>query len=379
MGDSMNVSVNEQYYAELENINKTYGKYRAARDISFRIGKGKLVALLGPSGSGKTTILKLLAGLENADDGHIYIDGRRVDDVKPKDRGIGFVFQNYALFRYKSVYDNVAFGLRIKAKDNGYDRAFIRERTNELIELVGLKGFERRFPRQLSGGQRQRVAFARAIATSPQLLLLDEPFAAIDSKVRRELRGWLRELINEVGITSIFVTHDQEEAIEMADEIILMNNGRIEQIGRPDKIYNNPATAFAAEFMGDNTIIENWQAFKGFEEVQNVDMKEAIRAVIRPEYVSVYAEGEFIDYQATVEETVVTDVVFKGSSLELKINIHGETIKAYRQAGKRTLHKGDTVKILIQRMILTDDNDKATMVENSVYKALDSVSGSVVI
>ena len=183
------------------------------------------MGLLGPSGSGKTTILRILAGLEDAEKGEIYIAGQQVNQVKASKRGVGFVFQNYALFRYKTVYDNIAFGLKI-AK---WKKADIKERVEELIDLVGLRGMEKRYPNQLSGGQKQRVAFARALATQPQLLLLDEPFAALDAKVRKELRSWLRELINKVGITSIFVTHDQHEAIEVADEIIVMNQGRIEQ------------------------------------------------------------------------------------------------------------------------------------------------------
>ena len=186
-----------------------------------------LYGILGPSGSGKTTILRILAGLETADSGEIYIDGQLVNDIPASKRNIGFVFQNYALFRYKTVYDNIAFGLKIKK----YSNSDIKNKVDELIELVGLKGLEKRYPRQLSGGQRQRVAFARALATKPNLLLLDEPFAAIDAKVRKELRAWLRELISQVGITSIFVTHDQDEAIEVADEIIITNHGHIEQIG----------------------------------------------------------------------------------------------------------------------------------------------------
>ena len=209
---------NEQAYVKLQNINKTFGNFKASDDVSFTVEKGKLIGLLGPSGSGKTTLLRILAGLETADSGDIYIDGKEVNHVPASKRGIGFVFQNYALFRYKTVFDNIAFGLKIQK----WNKTDIKNRVEELIELVGLKGLEKRYPKQLSGGQRQRVAFARALATQPNLLLLDEPFAAIDAKVRKELRGWLRELINQVGITSIFVTHDQDEAIEVADEIIVM-------------------------------------------------------------------------------------------------------------------------------------------------------------
>ena len=212
-------------YVELKNINKTFNDYKASNNVNFAIEKGKLVALLGPSGSGKTTILRMIAGLENPDSGDILIDGKRVNDVEASKRGIGFVFQSYALFKYMTIYDNIAFGLQIQKKS----KSEIRKRVMELIKLIGLEGLEKRYPNELSGGQRQRVAFARALAPKPNLLLLDEPFAAIDAKVREELRNWLKDMITKVGVTSIFVTHDQDEAIEVADEIIITNAGRVEQ------------------------------------------------------------------------------------------------------------------------------------------------------
>lgn len=202
-------------YVAMKQIEKHYGDFKASDNVSFGIEKGKLVALLGPSGSGKTTILRMLAGLEYPDSGDIFINHKRMNDVPAAKRGIGFVFQNYALFRYMTVFDNIAFGLTIQKKP----AKEIRERVYYLIHLVGLDGMEKRYPNQLSGGQRQRVAFARALAPNPTVLLLDEPFAAIDAKVRQELRNWLKETIHRVGITSIFVTHDQEEAVEVADEI----------------------------------------------------------------------------------------------------------------------------------------------------------------
>ena len=231
-------------YVELKNINKTFGNYKASDNVNFTIEQGKLIGLLGPSGSGKTTILRMIAGLETPDSGEIIIDGKVVNDIPASKRGIGFVFQNYALFRYMTVYDNIAFGLKV----NKWKKSDIKKRVDELIELVGLSGMAKRYPSQLSGGQRQRVAFARALAPNPELLLLDEPFAAIDAKVRQELRSWLRDMITKVGITSIFVTHDQDEAIEVADEIIVTNKGHIEQIGTPRQIYREPETAFMAEF-----------------------------------------------------------------------------------------------------------------------------------
>jgi len=205
-------------YVEVKNLNKSFGSYQASKNVSFGIEKGKLVGLLGPSGSGKTTILRMIAGLETADSGEIYIDGKLVNNIPPGKRGIGFVFQNYALFRNMTVYQNIEFGLSIKKVDKKYTR----ERVMQLVELIGLKGLEKRYPSQLSGGQKQRVAFARALASKPQLLLLDEPFAAIDAKVRKELRTWLKNMIHKLEITSIFVTHDQEEAVDVADEIIII-------------------------------------------------------------------------------------------------------------------------------------------------------------
>ena len=194
-------------YVEMKHINKNFGDYEAAKDINFGVEQGRMVALLGPSGSGKTTILRMIAGLERQDSGDVVIEGKVVNDIAARDRGIGFVFQNYALFRYMTVYESVAFGLRVQKEE----KQKIHSRVTELINLVGLEGMEKRYPDQLSGGQRQRVAFARALAPNPQLLLLDEPFAAIDAKVRKELRGWLKEMIAKVGITSIFVTHDQDD------------------------------------------------------------------------------------------------------------------------------------------------------------------------
>lgn len=210
-------------YIELKNINKSFGDFKASDDVSFGIEKGKLIGLLGPSGSGKTTILRMLAGLEKQDSGDIFIDGKNVNSLPVNERGIGFVFQSYALFPFKTVFDNIAYGLKVQKKD----KAYIKERVAFLLELVGLPGLEKRYPDQLSGGQRQRIALARALAPEPEVLLLDEPFAAIDAKVRKELRSWLRETIDKVGITSIFVTHDQDEAVEVADEIIITNNGRV--------------------------------------------------------------------------------------------------------------------------------------------------------
>ena len=229
----------------MKDINKTFDGFHASRDVSFGIEKGHLAALLGPSGSGKTTILRMIAGLDRPDDGDILVEGKRINEIPGSRRGIGFVSQNYALFRYMTVEKNIAFGLEIQKKS----KKEIKERVDELLELTSMKDLGKRYPHQLSGGQRQRVAFARALAPNPHLLLLDEPFAAIDAKVRRELRNWLKEMIGQVGVTSIFVTHDQEEAMEVADTIIVTNEGRVEQIGTPEEICLHPATAFVDEFI----------------------------------------------------------------------------------------------------------------------------------
>ena len=220
----------------LKNVTKAFGKSVVIDDLDLTIKRGTMVTLLGPSGCGKTTILRLVAGLENPTSGQIFIDGEDVTKSSIQNRDICIVFQSYALFPTMTVFDNIAFGLKI-AKEK---KSVIKERVEKLMELVNIKGLGKRYPNQLSGGQRQRVAFARALAPHPELLLLDEPFAAIDAKVRQELRNWLRETIDKVGITSIFVTHDQEEAIEVADEIIVTNKGKIEQIGSPKEIYANP-------------------------------------------------------------------------------------------------------------------------------------------
>lgn len=232
-------------YVEMRHINKTFDGFQASRDVSFGVEKGHLAALLGPSGSGKTTILRMIAGLDKPDSGDILINSARVNDVPGSKRGIGFVFQNYALFRYMTVADNIAFGLEVQKKS----KAEIKDKVEELLELVSMQQLGKRYPHQLSGGQRQRVAFARALAPNPQLLLLDEPFAAIDAKVRRELRSWLKEMIGRVKVTSIFVTHDQEEALEVADTVIITNLGKIEQVGSPEEVCRKPQTEFVEEFV----------------------------------------------------------------------------------------------------------------------------------
>jgi len=216
----------------------------------LHIPSGELTALLGPSGSGKTTLLRIIGGLESPNAGTIRFDGNDITDTHPRDRGVGFVFQHYALFRHMTVFRNVAFGLKVRKRAERPSKAEIKERVMHLLKMVQLEGFDRRYPSQLSGGQRQRVALARALAVQPRVLLLDEPFGALDAKVRVELRAWLRRLHDELHITSIFVTHDQEEAMELADRIVVMSNGKVEQVGAPEEVYYHPANPFVYNFLG---------------------------------------------------------------------------------------------------------------------------------
>ena len=332
-------------YVELRHINKHYGDFHASKDINIRIPKGKLVALLGPSGSGKTTILRMIAGLEHPDDGEILIDGKVVNDVPGSDRGIGFVFQSYALFRYMTVYDNIAFGLRVKKTPESE----IKERVSELMKLIGCEGLEKRYPSQLSGGQRQRVAFARALAPNPQILLLDEPFAAIDAKVRLELRTWLRDMITRIGITSIFVTHDQNEAIEVADEIIVTNLGRVEQAGKPPELYTDPATPFVVRFIGNSIPVKNYDRFRYFEE----SGKDST-AILRPEFISIFKKGENVQYSKSSEEGVVEDIIFRGSNLEIRVRLHENLLSAIRSINDPDIQVGEIVNVFIHRLFVID-------------------------
>lgn len=278
----MSISVNH--------VNKQFGNFTALNDINLAIQAGELVALLGPSGCGKTTLLRIIAGLETPDSGSILFNG---DDVSRRDvrkRNVGFVFQHYALFRHMSVFDNVAFGLRMKPRRERPSEAVIEQKVLQLLKMVQLDWLADRFPEQLSGGQRQRIALARALAVEPQILLLDEPFGALDAKVRKELRRWLAQLHEDINLTSVFVTHDQEEAMEVADRIVVMNKGVIEQIGTPAEVYENPASEFVYHFLGDS----NHLKVENGEEIQfrphevwlsqsaKSDFKQGIVRDIRP-------------------------------------------------------------------------------------------------
>nr|WP_308647737.1 sulfate ABC transporter ATP-binding protein [uncultured Agathobacter sp.] len=369
-------------YIELEHISKYFGTFKASDDVSFGIEKGKLVGLLGPSGSGKTTILRMLAGLEKQDEGDVIIDGKNVNTLTPDQRKIGFVFQSYALFPYMTVYDNIAYGLKVQKRD----KKFIKNRVHELLELVGLPGVEKRYPDQLSGGQRQRIALARALAPQPEVLLLDEPFAAIDAKVRKELRTWLRETIDKVGITSIFVTHDQDEAIEIADEIIITNKGRIEQVGNPVEIYENPKTPFVAQFIGQSAVIKDFGKLKGFEKENDSQY-----GVIRPEFVEISdftdnikngtnevwkdktAKDKKSDNETTIdaadsayEDGIIEEVLFRGNTYEIRVRIGNITVtgKTSVSAGKRS--RGEHIKVLIKQLYIIED-ENTQIVKNKAF------------
>jgi sulfate transport system ATP-binding protein len=252
---------------EIRNVSKSFGQFQALKDISLVVPAGELVALLGPSGSGKTTLLRMIAGLDFPDTGSVIFDGQEGTRREARDRGVGFVFQHYSLFRHMTVFDNVAFGLTVKPRKSRPSKESIAKKVHELLQLIQLEGLANRYPSQLSGGQRQRVALARALAVEPNVLLLDEPFGALDAKVRQELRTWLRRLHDEIHVTSVFVTHDQEEALEVADRIVLMNEGRIVQEGPPEQVYHEPANAFVYHFLGSLNLfharIEDGQAIIG--------------------------------------------------------------------------------------------------------------------
>jgi sulfate transport system ATP-binding protein len=265
---------------EARHINKAFGATPVLHDVSVEVASGSLTALLGPSGGGKSTLLRVIAGLEQPDSGTVLISSNDVTRLAPQRRNVGFVFQHYAAFKHMTVFDNIAFGLQIRRRPKGE----IHKRVHELLELVHLDQFAKRYPAQLSGGQRQRMALARALAVEPEVLLLDEPFGALDAQVRKELRAWLRRLHDEVHVTTVFVTHDQEEAIEVADTIVVLAGGRVEQSGRPHEVYDNPANQFVMRFLGPVTELDG--------------------RLVRPHDIELTAEPEPGSTEATVERVV---------------------------------------------------------------------------
>lgn len=280
----------------VENVSKQFGNFQALTNINLTVNDRNLVALLGPSGSGKSTLLRTIAGLEIPDQGDIIINGRNSTHLDIRKRNIGFVFQHYALFKHLTVRQNIAFGLEIRKKPE----AVIKQKVNQLLELIQLEGFGNRYPAQLSGGQRQRVALARALIVEPQVLLLDEPFGALDAKVRKELRSWLRRLHAEVHITSIFVTHDQEEAMEVADQIVIMNKGKIEQVGTTAEIYDHPANPFVMQFIGEvNVLPHNANLFNSNSvKLPNTDV------FVRPHEIEVSNSNDGSNSEAKIQRVI---------------------------------------------------------------------------
>lgn len=308
----------------VNHVVKRYGAFTALRDVSLEVRPGELVALLGPSGCGKTTLLRIIAGLETLDEGQILFHGEDTTHRHVRDRRVGFVFQHYALFRHMTVFENVAFGLRVRPRAERQPDSVIRDKVLELLRLVQLEWLADRYPTQLSGGQRQRIALARALAVEPKVLLLDEPFGALDAQVRKELRRWLRRLHDELHVTSVFVTHDQDEALEVADRVVVMNEGRIEQIGTPDEIYDHPATPFVFRFLGDVNL------FHGRLDQEHAHIGDA----------TIRVPGEA---QPSEEESAT----FYSRPHEIEIARGGDGLQA-RIVGSR--RAGNTVRVLLERV-----------------------------
>jgi sulfate transport system ATP-binding protein len=303
---------------ELRDVTKRFGQIAAVNNVTFSVREGELMALLGPSGGGKTTVLRMIAGLEVPTNGDLFIRGLRVNDLSVQERNIGFVFQNYALFKSMTVFKNIAFGLKVKK----WKRKDVKARVAELLSLFGLEDLERRYPHQLSGGQRQRVAIARALAPKPSVLLLDEPFGAVDAKIRQELREWLVTLHQELNVTTIFVTHDQEEALELADRIVIFSRGRLEQVGTPREVYEHPANEFVARFIGVMNVLE-LQVRAGRARLGELEFPaegvlegQKIRIGFRPYAVQISGDVGHYRYQAILRRTFFLGIMLR---LELEL------------------------------------------------------------
>ena len=313
-------------------VSKNFGTFSALNDVTLDIAAGELVALLGPSGSGKTTLLRVIAGLERPDRGSVHFEGEDITDQRVQDRGVGFVFQHYALFRHMTIFENVAFGLRVRPRAQRPSDAQIHDKVKSLLELVQLDWLADRFPHQLSGGQRQRIALARALAIEPRVLLLDEPFGALDAQVRKELRRWLRRLHDEIHLTSVFVTHDQEEALEVADRVVLVNHGKIEQVGAPGEVYDHPATPFVYQFLGNVNLFEG-RISRGIADVSgrrlaapehNAVVDALATAYVRPHDIDISVQKIESAVSATVDHSVALGSVVR---LELTRHDNGEVIE----------------------------------------------------
>ncbi|UIZ98283.1 sulfate/molybdate ABC transporter ATP-binding protein [Acinetobacter johnsonii] len=328
---------------QVKNIEKHFGAFHALNNISLDFPDGQLVALLGPSGCGKTTLLRIIAGLESADGGQVILEGEDATNVHVREREVGFVFQHYALFRHMTVFDNIAFGLRVRPRATCPSEAEIKKRVTRLLDLVQLGFLADRYPAQLSGGQRQRIALARALAVEPRVLLLDEPFGALDAKVRKELRRWLRTLHDELHITSIFVTHDQEEALEVADQIIVMNKGNVEQIGSPREVYEKPATPFVFDFLGQANRFEGQNNAGtiqiGEDRIQLDSLRNApsgdVIAFARPDELRIHAQPQ----DNTIQATFVRELWIAGKVVAELHDRQGKLIEISLTSEEAKLHQ----------------------------------------
>ena len=356
---------------ELSHIYKTFNQGTIDEkvlfsDFNITVNDGDFVGVIGSNGSGKTTMLNVISGDMPIDSGSVLLDGKELNKLKNFKRAqrIGRVFQNPAMGTCPSmtIWENLSIADN-KGKNFGLSFGLNRQRKDfyrSQLELLGM-GLENRLSTlagSLSGGQRQRVAFARALAPNPQLLLLDEPFAAIDAKVRKELRSWLREMIEKLGVTSIFVTHDQDEAIEVADEIIITNKGRIEQTGTPIEIYHNPKTAFTASFFGETTFVDDYSKFHNFEHIENVE-----KAIVRPEFVKVTKKNEVQKYKSSASHGVTKNVLFRGDSIEVVVDVDGTELKARRGLDEQAIEVGEEVDVFLYRIFVTV-GDKAYLLDN---------------
>lgn len=345
---------------ELRNVSKHFGGVAAVRNVSLSVKDGELMALLGPSGGGKTTVLRMIAGLEMPTEGDLFIRGQRVNDVSVQQRNIGFVFQNYALFQNMSVFKNIAFGLKVKK----WKRAAIEARVAELLDLLELKGYEKRYPHQLSGGQRQRIAIARALAPKPSVLLLDEPFGAVDAKIRQELREWLVHLHHDLHVTTLFVTHDQEEAMEVSDRIVIFSRGNLEQVGTPREVYEQPRNEFIARFIGVMNVLE-LTVEKGLARANELEFPahgfsdgQKVRIGFRPYSVQISPEPGAFRYQAVLRHTYFLGIMLR-VELELPSGLILRSRITKEEYGKLGLRDDMSVSFQIRqyRMLGSDDEE----------------------
>lgn len=356
-----------------KNISKRYKEFVALDNVSLEVKSGELVALLGPSGSGKTSLLRIISGLDFPDSGSVEFDGAEARHGNDADRHVGFVFQHYALFKHMTVFENIAFGLRVRNKKFRPTEFAIRRKVVKLLNLVHLEAFWDRYPSQLSGGQRQRVALARALAVEPQVLLLDEPFGALDAKVRKELRRWMRKLHNDMHITSIFVTHDQEEAMEVADRVVVMNSSRIEQVGTPEEVYHAPASAFVYDFMGNYNEFDGWKDRDGLIHIAETDVVDSAdevtsnedaetESLLLPEkkrVLRVPDGAKAIKLYARPHEILVSRSPMEANSIQVKvihINPAGPLVKMELESNSNRVLQAEVPKSVIDKLTIKRDD-----------------------